>query len=128
MKRKYKTTQVIEMFNALNEFINKDITLPANFAWIIDDNYEELKKVVLKFDKYREKLFKPLNEKDAFESSKENQIIVKTEYVDEFTKLTEEINSVLALDNELEIKIANRSDVPLMISNKDLRAIKFMIE
>ncbi len=128
MKRKYKTTQVIEMFNALNEFINKDITLPANFAWIIDDNYEELKKVVLKFDKYREKLFKPLNEKDAFESNKENQIIVKTEYVDEFTKLTEEINSVLALDNELEIKIANRSDVPLMISNKDLRAIKFMIE
>lgn len=128
MKKKYKTAQIIEMFNALNEFINKDITLPVNLAWIIDDNYEELKKVVLKFDKYREKLLKPLNEKNAFESNNENQIIVKSEYIEEFTKLTEKINSTLTINNELEIKTANRSDIPSMISNKDLRALKFMIE
>lgn len=128
MKKKYKTAQIIEMFNALNEFIDKDITLPVNLAWIIDDNYEELKKIVLKFDKYREKLLKPLNEKNAFESNNENQIIVKSEYIEEFTKLTEKINSTLTINNELEIKTANRSDIPSMISNKDLRALKFMIE
>lgn len=128
MKKKYKTAQIIEMFNALNEFINKDITLPVNLAWIIDDNYEELKKIVLKFDKYREKLLKPLNEKNAFESNNENQIIVKSEYIEEFTKLTEKINSTLTINNELEIKTVNRSDIPSMISNKDLRALKFMIE
>lgn len=128
MKKEYKTSQIIDMFNALNEFIDKDITLPVNLAWIIDDNYEELKKIILKFDNYREKLLKPLNEKNAFELKNDNQIIVKTEYVDEFNDISKKINSALALDNELEIKTANRSDIPTMISNKDLRAIKFMIE
>lgn len=128
MKQNYKTIEIIEMHNALEHFIEKDILLPISLAWIIDDNYEELKKIVIKFEKHREKKIKPLNDKNAFEMSENNKIIVKEKYLDEFKKISEEINSLLNIDNEIEIKIAKRSDIPTVISNKDLRAIKFMIE
>lgn len=79
MKQNYKTIEIIEMHNALEHFIEKDILLPISLAWIIDDNYEELKKIVIKFEKHREKKIKPLNDKNAFEMS-ENNIVATVDY------------------------------------------------
>ncbi len=124
-----KTGECVELYNRLGEFISKDIDLPLQMAWDLDDNYEALKKVNEKFEKKQAELLKPLQEKGAFEPvGDKGNFKVQPEYKDEFTAAMEKINGLLGTENEITIKKAKRDDLPGTISAKDLRALKFMIK
>lgn len=128
MKKIFKTNEIINIYYALEEFIKKDVSLPTQFAWDLDDNIETLKNIVVKFEKYREKLLQPLNDKNAFEQLENGNIKVKGIYSKEFISVTEEINKYLDTVNEIEIKLIDKNSLPDTLSVKDLRALRFMLK
>lgn len=127
MKKTINTKTAIELYNAIEEFIQKDIDLPVQFAWDMETNSETLKHIVEKFERNRAKILTPLREKDAFEDIDNNQIKIKAPYVKEFEQAMKKINEYLTVENEIEIKTVKKEDIPSSISVKDLRAVKFMI-
>lgn len=128
MKKELKTSEAINIYYALEEFIQKDIALPTQFTWDLDDNIEVLKNIVVKFEKYRTKLLQPLNDEKAFEQLENGDIKVKNEYSKEFVSVTEEINKYLDTLNEIEIKLIDKKSLPDILSVKDLRALRFMLK
>lgn len=127
MNKKFLTKNVLQIYSDLESFINKDIDLPIQFAWDLEDNAEKLKSIVEKFYRHRDKIMQPLLDKNIFEEINNNQIKVKKPYIKDFEKANEEINKYMETENELEIKTVSKNDIPKSISVKDLRAIKFMI-
>lgn len=127
MNKKFLTKNVLQIYSDLESFINKDIDLPIQFAWDLEDNAEKLKLIVEKFYRHRDKIMQPLLDKNIFEEINNNQIKVKKPYIKDFEKANEEINKYMETENELEIKTVSKNDIPKSISVKDLRAIKFMI-
>lgn len=123
-----KTSEVLEKYNAIEEFIKKDISIPIQFAWNIEDNQEKFKVIVERFEKHRQELLKPLQEKGAFQSTEDGKTIIKNEYINDFQDINNKLNEYLNTDNELNIKTAKREDMPNIISPKDLRAVRFMLE
>lgn len=127
MTKTIQTRTAIELYNAIEEFIQKDIDLPVQFSWDMETNSETLKHIVEKFERNRSKILAPLQEKNAFENLDNNQIKVKAPYVKEFEEAMKKINEYLTVENEIEVKMVKKDDIPSSISVKDLRAIKFMI-
>lgn len=127
MTKTIQTKTIIELYNAVENFIQKDIELPVQFSWDLETNSETLKCIVEKFERNRSKILTPLQEKNAFENLDNNQIKVKAPYVKDFEQAMKKINEYLTVENEIEIKTVKKEDIPSSISVKDLRAIKFMI-
>lgn len=127
MTKTIQTKTIIELYNAVENFIQKDIELPVQFSWDLETNSETLKCIVEKFERNRSKILTPLHEKNAFENLDNNQIKVKEPYIKEFEQAMKKINEYLTVENEIEIKMVKKDDIPSSISVKDLRAIKFMI-
>lgn len=126
MKVNMKTSEVIELFENISEFLKKDIALSKQTIWDLDENYETLNHIVKKFETHRAKIIEPLNEKHAFEQLEENKIKVKDEFIEEFMEIDKEINEYLNTDNEIEIKTVSKKDLPDTFSFKDWKALKFM--
>lgn len=128
MKIKIKTSEVVEHFNDISNFFKKDIGLPKQVIWDLDENYESFHRIVDKFEKYRNKLIQPLNEKHAFEPSSEgkDKVIVKEEYIEEFMAMSKELEEYLETENEIEIKTINKKEIPDILSFNDWKALKFM--
>lgn len=126
MKIKMKTSEVIENFENITNFLKKDIALPKQMIWDLDENYETLHHIVDKFENRRNKIISPLNEKNAFEQLEDKTIKVKEEFTEEFIKANAEIEEYLNTENEIEIKTANKKDLPDTFSFKDWKALKFM--
>ena len=122
-----KTKEAIELYNNLEEFIKKDIDLPAQCVWDMEDNSEALKKVVDKFNNMSNKMLQPLRDANAFTALDNGNVKVEKEYVDEFKKVNDELSKFLETDNEIDIKMISRSDLPYTLSVKDIRALKFMV-
>ena len=122
-----KTKEAIELYNNLEEFIKKDIDLPAQCVWDMEDNSEALKKVVDKFNNMSNKMLQPLREANAFTALDNGNVKVEKEYVDEFKKVNDELSKFLETDNEIDIKMISRSDLPSTLSVKDIRALRFMV-
>ena len=128
MKIKIKTSKVVENFNDISDFLKKDIALPKQIIWDLDENYEVFHHIVHKFDTYRNKILEPLNEKHAFEQLEDGKIKVKEKFMEEFIEADKEINEYLNTENEIEIKMINKKDLPDNISFKDWKALKIMCE
>ena len=122
-----KTKEAIELYNNLEEFIKKDIDLPAQCVWDMEDNSEALKKVVDKFNNMSNKMLQPLRDANAFTALDNGNVKVEKEYVDEFKKVKDELSKFLETDNEIDIKMISRSDLPSTLSVKDIRALRFMV-
>ena len=122
-----KTKEAIELYNNLEEFIKKDIDLPAQCVWDMEDNSEALKKVVDKFNNMSNKMLQPLRDANAFTALDNGNVKVEKEYVDEFKKVNDELSKFLETDNEIDIKMISRSDLPSTLSVKDIRALRFMV-
>ena len=122
-----KTKEAIELYNNLEEFNKKDIDLPAQCVWDMEDNSEALKKVVDKFNNMSNKMLQPLRDANAFTSLDNGNVKVEKEYVDEFKKVNDELSKFLETDNEIDIKMISRSDLPSTLSVKDIRALRFMV-
>lgn len=127
MKTTIKTGEVLERYSAIEEFIKKDISIPAQFAWNLEDNQERFKAVAERFEKHRQELLQPLQQKGAFKPTDDGRTVIKNEYIEEFNDICKKLDDFLLTENEFEIKTVPKNDVPEMISPKDLRAIKFMI-
>ncbi len=126
MKINMKTSEVVNIFEDISNFLKKDIRLPKQVIWDIDENYEILQHISNKFETYRSKIISPLNEKGAFEKTEDGQIMVKNEFMGEFIEADKEISEYLNTDNEFEIKTINKKDLPDTLSFKDWKALKFM--
>lgn len=122
-----KTKEAIELYNNLEEFIKKDIDLPAQCVWDMEDNSETLKKVVDKFNNMSNKMLQPLRDANAFTALDNGNVKVEKEYVDEFKKVNDELSKFLETDNEIDIKMISKSDLPSTLSVKDIRALRFMV-
>ena len=122
-----KTKEAIELYNNLEEFIKKDIDLPAQCVWDMEDNSEALKKVVDKFNNMSNKMLQPFRDENAFTALDNGNVKVEKEYVDEFKKVNDELSKFLETDNEIDIKMISRSDLPSTLSVKDIRALRFMV-
>ena len=122
-----KTKEAIELYNNLEEFIKKDIDLPAQCVWDMEDNSEALKKVVDKFNNMSNKMLQPLRDANAFTALDNGNVKVEKEYVDEFKKVNDELSKFLETDNEIDIKMISKSDLPSTLSVKDIRALRFMV-
>lgn len=122
-----KTKEAIELYNNLEEFIKKDINLPAQCVWEIEDNSDILKGIVNKYKNISSKLLQPLKEKNAFEQNDE-RIMIKNEYIDEFNEINSSLEEYLDTDNEVTFKKIKRDALPTTLSVRDIRALKFMIE
>lgn len=128
MKIKMTTLEVIERYQVIEKMISEQESLPIELAWNLEDNQEEFKKVVEKFEKHRDKIMSPMNEKGAFIDCGDGKLKVKEEFRDEFLKLNDEINKLLTIVNEIEIKTCKKELLPQQIKVNNLRAIKFMIK
>ena len=122
-----KTKEAIELYNNLEQFIKKDIDLPAQCVWDMEDNSEALKKVVDKFNNMSNKMLQPLRDANAFTALDNGNVKVEKEYVDEFKKVNDELSKFLETDNEIDIKMISKSDLPSTLSVKDIRALRFMV-
>lgn len=121
------TMEIIEKYQAIEKLISEDENLPIELAWNLEDNQEEFKRIINKFDTHREKIISPLKKKDAFIDNSDGTMTVKNEFKDEFLKLNDEINKLLQIKNNIEIKTCKREILPAQMKISNLRAIKFMI-
>ena len=126
MKINMTTSEVVDLFKNITDFLKKDMTLSRQFVWDLEDNYEIMKKIVDRFEKHRDELFSPLSEKNAFEVIEDGKVRVKNEYRDEFIKANNEAEEYLNTVNDIEIKTVDKNSVPDNLSVNDWRAIKFM--
>ena len=128
MKMKYKTKEIIDMYNALDEFSKKDIEMPSVLAWNIYDNIITLKQVFDKFVLFRSNAFENLNNLNAFEAPDKNGFMkVKKEFENDLKTANARIEEYLEIDNEIDIIKINREDLPKVLTLKDIKALHFMI-
>lgn len=122
------TSEVINKYQAIEQIISNNEDLPIELAWNIEDNQEEFKHIVDKFEAHRQKLITPLQEKGAFVDNNDGTMTVKEEFREEFLKnVSEEIDKLLLIENSIDIKTCKKNTLPKQIRVSDLRAIKFMI-
>lgn len=128
MKVKYKTREIIDMYKALDEFSKKDIEMPSVLAWNIYDNIIALKQVFDKFIVFRDSAFEELNSLNAFENPDKNGFMkVKKEFEGELKSVNARLEEYLEIENEIEIIKVDRDELPKVLTLKDIKALRFMI-
>lgn len=121
------TLEIIEKYRAIEKLISENENLPIELAWNLEDNQEKFRCIVNKFDTHREKIISPLKNKNAFIDNSDGTMTVKDEFKNEFLQLNDEIDKLLQIKNNIEIKTCKKEILPTQIKISNLRAIKFMI-
>ncbi len=121
------TLEIIEKYRAIEKLISENENLPIELAWNLEDNQEKFRYIVNKFDTHREKIISPLKNKNAFIDNSDGTMTVKDEFKNEFLQLNDEIDKLLQIKNNIEIKTCKKEILPTQIKISNLRAIKFMI-
>ena len=128
MKIKWTTNEIIEKYKEIEEFVQSDKEIPLELAWNLEENQEEFKAIVEKFERYRADIIQKLQEHNVFETTEDNKTIVREEHIKEFQEANEKIDKLLAIENEIEISTYEKDKgLPKEMSVKDIRAIKFML-
>lgn len=128
MKIKWTTNEIIEKYKEIEEFVQSDKEIPLELAWNLEENQEEFKAIVEKFERYRADIIQKLQEHNVFETTEDNKTIVREEHIKEFQEANEKVDKLLAIENEIEISTYEKDKgLPKEISVKDIRAIKFML-
>lgn len=128
MKIKWTTNEIIEKYKGIEEFVQSDKEIPLELAWNLEENQEEFKAIVEKFERYRADIIQKLREHNVFETTEDNKTIVREEHIKEFQEANEKVDKLLAIENEIEISTYEKDKgLPKEMSVKDIRAIKFML-
>lgn len=128
MKIKWTTNEIIEKYKEIEEFVQSDKEIPLELAWNLEENQEEFKAIVKKFERYRADIIQKLQEHNVFETTEDNKTIVREEHIKEFQEANEKVDKLLAIENEIEISTYEKDKgLPKEMSVKDIRAIKFML-
>lgn len=128
MKIKWTTNEIIEKYKEIEEFVQNDKEIPLELAWNLEENQEEFKAIVEKFERYRTDIIQKLQEYNVFETTEDNKTIVREEHIKEFQEANEKVDKLLAIENEIEISTYEKDKgLPKEMSVKDIRAIKFML-
>lgn len=128
MKIKWTTNEIIEKYKEIEEFVQSDKEIPLELAWNLEENQEEFKAIVEKFERYRADIIQRLQEHNVFETTEDNKTIVREEHIKEFQEANEKVDKLLAIENEIEISTYEKDKgLPKEVSIKDIRAIKFML-
>nr|DAN05845.1 MAG TPA: Protein of unknown function (DUF1617) [Caudoviricetes sp.] len=128
MKIKWTTNEIIEKYKEIEEFVQSDKEIPLELAWNLEENQEEFKAIVEKFERYRADIIQKLQEHNVFETTEDNKTIVREEHIKEFQEANEKVDKLLAIENEIEISTYEKDKgLPKEMSIKDIRAIKFML-
>lgn len=128
MKIKWTTNEIIEKYKEIEEFVQSDKEIPLELAWNLEENQEEFKAIVEKFERYRADIIQKLQEHNIFETTEDNKTIVREEHIKEFQEANEKVDKLLAIENEIEISTYEKDKgLPKEMSVKDIRAIKFML-
>lgn len=128
MKIKWTTNEIIEKYKEIEEFVQSDKEIPLELAWNLEENQEEFKAIVGKFERYRADIIQKLQEHNVFETTEDNKTIVREEHIKEFQEANEKVDKLLAIENEIEISTYEKDKgLPKEMSVKDIRAIKFML-
>lgn len=128
MKIKWTTNEIIEKYKEIEEFVQSDKEVPLELAWNLEENQEEFKAIVEKFERYRADIIQKLQEHNVFETTEDNKTIVREEHIKEFQEANEKVDKLLAIENEIEISTYEKDKgLPKEMSVKDIRAIKFML-
>lgn len=128
MKIKWTTNEIIEKYKEIEEFVQSDKEIPLELAWNLEENQEEFKAIVEKFERYRADIIQKLREHNVFETTEDNKTIVREEHIKEFQEANEKVDKLLAIENEIEISTYEKDKgLPKEMSVKDIRAIKFML-
>lgn len=118
----------INQLDAINEFVKKDIPLSAELAWNLDENAENIKQVVIRFEKLRNDILSSLCENNAIEPIEGTDSYRAAKgHEEEFSAALNQINEYLNHEVSFDIKTVTKNDVPSKLSLNDLRALKFMI-
>lgn len=125
---KLSISQIIDKHRALCEFAEKDIELPAQVAWNIDDNLDAFKRELEKFDSKRNKLINRLIESGAaIVVDDGNRIVAATGREEEFHASELQINELLQVEVNVDVATISESDLPHELTVKDLHSLKFMV-
>lgn len=128
MKIKWTTNEIIEKYKEIEEFVQNDKEIPLELAWDLEENQEEFKAIVEKFERYRADIIQKLQEHNVFEITEDNKTIVRKEHIKEFQEANEKVDKLLAIENEIEVSTYEKDKgLPKEMSVKDIRAIKFML-
>ena len=128
MKIKWTTNEIIEKYKEIEEFVQSDKEIPLELAWNLEENQEEFKAIVEKFERYRADIIQKLQEHNVFETTEDNKTIVREEHIKEFQEANEKVDKLLAIENEIEISTYEKDKgLPKEMSVKNIRAIKFML-
>lgn len=128
MKIKWTTNKIIEKYKEIEEFVQSDKEIPLELAWNLEENQEEFKAIVEKFERYRTDIIQKLQEHNVFETTEDNKTIVREEHIKEFQEANEKVDKLLAIENEIEVSTYEKDKgLPKEMSVKDIRAIKFML-
>ena len=128
MKIKWTTNEIIEKYKEIEEFVQSDKEIPLELAWNLEENQDEFKAIVEKFERYRADIIQKLQEHNVFETTEDNKTIVREEHIKEFQEANEKVDKLLAIENEIEISTYEKDKgLPKEMSIKDIRAIKFML-
>lgn len=121
--------QIIDCYQALCKFVDKDIKLSAQTAWNIDDNIDALKHEVNKFETKRNDLInKLLDSGDAIIADNGTRIITAPGRDEAFKIVDDQISELLNVETNLDISMISEKELPTELTVKDLRALKFMIQ
>lgn len=125
---KLTTNEILEAHQSLLAIFEQNVKLPAQTAWNLYANLETLEVIVERFNKQRDTLLSPLQEKDAFYQDEKGHLMCKKEFTEEYMNVVNELEEFLKTENEIEVVQIKLSSLPLELTLNELRTIKFMIE
>lgn len=127
MLKTISISEILSAYELLNNFIQKDVSMPSKLTWIISDNMDSLEKVVDKFHKKQNQIGQRFISEGKTTKNKDGNDIILTEFIPEYTSY---IREILDITREIDIELINLEDLKQIdqLSVMDIKALSFMTE
>lgn len=136
MNKQMTLSEILNVYDKLSVFSQKDLDLPLEMAWNIETNLETLEPLVSRFVKIRngkisdmitDGVIQCTSDKTPVQGSSGNYLPVLGKE-SEFENRLKELNDLLEMQNEVNVATVSFDNLPKTISISDIRALKFMVK
>ena len=126
MTKNMTISEILSAYEALNNFIKKDIPMPGKLSWIISDNLDELKKHAEKFQQKKEYLGQQFIKSGKTSKNDDGTESVASEHMTEYV---EKIQELLLIERELIIEPVSIEEFKKLdsLSVLDIKALEIMV-
>lgn len=127
MLKTISISEILSIHELLNNFIQKDVSLPGKLSWAISDNMDVLQRIVDKFQKKQNQIGQRFISEGKTTKNADGNDIILTEFTPEYAKCLKEI---LEITRDLEIETITEDELRHIdnLSVMDIKALNFMTE